>query len=379
MPNDSTDSSTSRAGAAPETQHMYCHVPQMPEPQFDPIHDRNRLSAIAMTRKKWQTGTNIKYYFFDGDADASAYVLADGTTTVVSWRARDQAQLDRVRQAFDTWKAQGIGLTFTEVDDRSEAELRIGFEPGRGSWSYVGTDNLRIGMNARTMNFGWDLTGPSGGDTALHEVGHAIGFPHEHQNPYAGIVWDEDFVYAALSRPPNRWDRQTIYRNVLMKLDTSEVEGSSWDPDSVMHYPFSPGFIVEPEPYRNGLTPTPGLSARDAAWARKFYPPIDDAAVDELVLGSVGELDIGQGEQKEFAVRPRATRTYTFQVLGEGDTTMVLVRMVDGAPLYVAGDNDMGFDRQARLRVRLYRGDEYRLRVRVAYRLETEPLLVAMF
>ena len=379
MPSDPLDSSTSPADAAPETQHKYCHVPRMPEPQFDPIHDLSRLSAIAMTRKKWQTGTNIKYHFFDDEGDASTHVLPDGTTTVVSWRARDATQLDLVRQAFDTWKAQGIGLTFTEVDDRSEAEVRIGFERGNGSWSYVGTDNLRVGMNARTMNFGWDLTDPSGGDTALHEIGHAIGFPHEHQNPYAGIVWDEDFVYAALSRPPNRWDRETIYRNVLMKLDTSEVEGSSWDPDSVMHYPFSPGFIVEPETFRNGLTPTPGLSARDAAWARKFYPATDEETVDELVLGSVGELDVGQGEQKEFGVRPRATRTYTFQVLGEGDTTMVLVRMIDGTPLYVAGDNDMGFDRQARLRVRLYRGDEYRLRVRVAYRLETEPLLVAMY
>ena len=378
MPSDPTDSSTRPAPAAPETQHMYCQMPQLPEPQFDLIHDLSRLSAIAMTRKKWQNGTNIKYYFFD-DADVSKYVLADGSTTIVSWRASDGAQLDRVRQAFDEWKAQRVGLVFTEVDDRSEAELRIGFEPGRGSWSYVGTDNLRIGMNARTMNFGWDLTGPSGGDTALHEIGHAIGFPHEHQNPYAGIVWNEDFVYAALSRPPNKWDRETIFRNVLMKLDISEVEGSSWDPDSVMHYPFSAGFILEPESLRNGLTPAPGLSARDAEWARRFYPPLDGEAVDELVLGGVGTLDIGSGEQKDFVVRPRATRTYTFQVLGEGDTTMVLVRIVDGEPLYVAGDNDMGFDRQARLRVRLYRGDEYRLRVRVACRLETEPLLVAMF
>ena len=44
------------------------------------------------------------------------------------------------------------------------------------------------------MNFGWDVSTPYGKDTALHEIGHALGFPHEHQNPNAGIVWDVDAV-----------------------------------------------------------------------------------------------------------------------------------------------------------------------------------------
>ena len=51
--------------------------------------------------------------------------------------------------------------------------------------------------NERTMNFGWDLTTSYGHDTALHEIGHTLGFPHEHQNPTAGIVWNEPAVLAA--------------------------------------------------------------------------------------------------------------------------------------------------------------------------------------
>ena len=54
------------------------------------------------------------------------------------------------------------------------------------------------------MNFGWDLTQPGEIDTAIHEIGHTLGFPHEHQNPHAGIVWDEEAVYAALAQPPNQ-------------------------------------------------------------------------------------------------------------------------------------------------------------------------------
>lgn len=44
------------------------------------------------------------------------------------------------------------------------------------------------------MNFGWPLDTPYGRDTAMHEIGHALGLEHEHQNPFAGITWDIDAV-----------------------------------------------------------------------------------------------------------------------------------------------------------------------------------------
>ena len=73
-----------------------------------------------------------------------------------------------------------------------------------------------------------------------HEIGHTIGFPHEHQNPNAGIVWDEEAVYRALGGPPNNWSRETTFHNIIRKIQPDRVQGSTWDPDSVMHYPFEP-------------------------------------------------------------------------------------------------------------------------------------------
>jgi Astacin (Peptidase family M12A) len=80
-----------------------------------------------------------------------------------------------VRQAFGVWKALGIGLTFEEVFQPAGSMLRITFQDGIGSFSYVGTDNLKF-QSGQTMNFGWDLTDRYGFTTALHEVGHALGF-----------------------------------------------------------------------------------------------------------------------------------------------------------------------------------------------------------
>ena len=101
-------------------------------------------------------------------------------------------------------------------------------------------------MNQPTTVYGWDLTTPYGRGTALHELGHVLGMEHEHQNPYAGIEWNEDAVYKDLGGPPNNWDRNTTYHNILEKLSTQQVQGSTWDPNSIMEYEFGAGLIIAP-------------------------------------------------------------------------------------------------------------------------------------
>ena len=80
---------------------------------------------------------------------------------------------------------------------------------------------------------------------------------------HAGIVWNEEAVYADLAGPPNRWDRAQTYRNIIEKIEDL-VDGGAWDKDSIMHYPFKAGMILEPEQYQQqALEPSPGaLSAR---------------------------------------------------------------------------------------------------------------------
>jgi hypothetical protein len=325
----------------------FCSLPVIPPRTFQPDVSPNRAALILTMGNKWVNGTELHYYFFPAGP----------------WSG-GESQQDVVRSAFDHWKSLGIGLNFREVDDHDESEIRIGFAQGDGSWSFVGTYALNIGQNQRTMNFGWDLTRSGGMDTALHEIGHAMGLPHEHQNPNAGIVWNEEAVYSALAGPPNFWTRDETFHNIIRKISPDSVQGSEWDPDSVMHYPFQAGLIHEPAAYRNGLNPAGGLSARDIQWILNFYPA-PEARVPELRPFQSAPLDLMPGQQTDFLVNPSATRAYQFQTFGPTDTVIVLFEKRDEEWRYVAGDDDSGEAYNARLETRLVLGREYMLRVRL--------------
>ena len=162
---------SSNGGDRNGASYHYCAVPETPRRQFGPDVSADRASAIMSISRKWVNGTNLHYFMFDSGNFAG-----------------DDSRQDVVRRAFDEWENIGIGLQFTEVSALADAELRIGFLDRNGSWSTIGTDALTVGQQERTMNFGWDITvpGPNGLDTAIHEIGHALGFHHEHQNPPRG-------------------------------------------------------------------------------------------------------------------------------------------------------------------------------------------------
>lgn len=364
-----------------QENYSYCAMPVVPERVFSPDVDSGRMALILELGKKWVNGTVLRYYFFNKETDKRTVVLSDGSRESRTWTTTE-AEKAVVRNAFKAWMDLGIGISFKEVDSRDEAEVRIGFMRGDGAWSYIGRDiiDLGIGRDERTMNFGWDLTrSPREIDTAIHEIGHTLGFPHEHQNPNSGIVWDEEAVYTALAQPPNSWDRAKTFHNIISKILPDSVQGSNWDPDSIMHYPFGPGLIKEPTRYRNGLRPAGGLSARDLTWVKTFYPAIDEAAEPTLRPTESVRLQIGPGEQRSFHIAPDATRNYTIQTFGISDTVMVLFEDVNGELRYLRGDDDSGEDRNASISIRLRKGRKYVLRVRLYYADRTDETAVMLW
>lgn len=180
---------------------------------------------------------------------------------------------------------QACGMQFI-FDQSPDAEIRVSFIKGDGSWSFLGTQALAVPQDRPTMNFGWLYPNTSLVEyhrVVLHEFGHALGFVHEHQSPYLDIPWDYDKVYAYY-RKKDGWGKQTVDNNVLRRYSANEVDATEGDPKSIMCYLIDPIFLTDTTLVIGGNS---DLSELDTKKAREWYgaPPANSVNMYLPVVG----------------------------------------------------------------------------------------------
>jgi len=194
----------------------------------------------------------------------------------------------KVRQHAVQW-SQYANMNFEFVDSEP-SDIRISFDEGSGSWSYVGRNNQYISSQRATMNFGWFTDRTSDTEfrrTTLHEFGHALGLSHEHQHPLADIDWNVEAVYAYYSRTQD-WSRSDVDNNIFDKYGTGNTNYSAYDPLSIMHYYIPRSLVVGNWTARSNST----LSSTDQAFIQAMYPGGGDSEDPVLSCTCPEELDV---------------------------------------------------------------------------------------
>lgn len=273
----------------------------------------------------------------------------NGSVIKIKFMGGSTAQRDMVKKYAVEW-TEHANLKFEFVTSGT-TQVRISFED-LGAWSYVGTDSLNIPSNEATMNFGWLDQG-----VILHEFGHMIGMIHEHQNPRSNpIKWNRDQVIKDLSGPPNNWDMDTIEFNLFEKYEVSQINGSDFDPKSVMLYSFPKSWTTD------GFQTQPNevLSSVDKAFARAVYPSSSVKIVD-LPIIEYHKAEISKpGQEDLYSFEVKTSARYTIET--DGRTNLVMNLYGPGGNL-VAKDDDSGLYKNPRIVAELLPG-KYMIQIR---------------
>jgi hypothetical protein len=297
---------------------------------------QGRVRAISPIGKTWMNGSTLRVRFMSGTPAQQA-------------TARKQA----------AWWSQVANLKL-DFNDAPNAEIRITFDPSDGAWSYIGTDCRGIPVNQATMNLGF-----LDGGTAGHEFGHAIGLAHEHQNPAGGIQWNEQVVIRETAKSPNFWDEATARHNILDKYSADQINGTAFDPDSIMLYFFPASWTL------NGIATKANdvLSSMDKGFiaGAKMYPKTGGtvSSAKELKVNasrrtaaSIGKI----GEEDLYRFTVATDGRYVIDTSGPTDIVMKLFGPNSETAL-IEEDDDSGIDTNALIAADLVAG-EYFVQVR---------------
>jgi hypothetical protein len=211
--------------------------------------------AAFLNQALWPTLTTIRIYFFPlppaselQQMSWQAPLLAPTNPNNPGYNPKDfldplyetlQNKVDPitlVKRVVEQRIAPLVGLTFVYSNDITQSDIRIIFGPQYGCSSIVGnTRFIRVADRQQpTMTYGWfDVA------TVIHEFCHALGMIHEHQNPQNNpIQWNREAIYCYY-RDTQGWDIPKIDQNVINAYQLDQTNGSNYDEDSIMIYPFN--------------------------------------------------------------------------------------------------------------------------------------------
>lgn len=212
-------------------------------PDFEPTPDH---LAVLVTKYWGAKGVRLTVSFLDNPpADLAARILLHA----------------------NAWGAYA-NVVFTPV--QTGGQVRIARD-GSGYWSYLGTDILHVDPAEATLNlqeFTMQTPESEFHRVVRHEIGHTLGFPHEHLRRELVSRLDPAKTIAYFGRTQG-WSPQVVRQQVLTPLEESSLLGTEHaDQTSIMTYQLPANITLDGQPIPGGLD----IDADDQTLAGKLYP-----------------------------------------------------------------------------------------------------------
>ena len=234
----------------------------------------SKLSAAFYTSKLWPNNSTITVGFLEEPSKISRTSIAvlkserdaSGNSLKIDPLQYEIDKLDiktAIKKIVNERINPIVNLKYTFIDDAKNAQIRVGFDPDQGAWSLLGIDCLTQNKGESTMNLGWFDVG-----TTIHEFCHSAGMVHEHQNPNGEVIqWNKPAVYA-WAKSTQGWDKETTYTNIIQRYSVDQINGSGFDPRSIMLYFFPASLTLN----NKGTNENIIFSPTDVEYLNSVYP-----------------------------------------------------------------------------------------------------------
>jgi hypothetical protein len=304
------------------------HIIPILKKQSNSSHHFKKLKAAFFTSKIWPLNSKIVISFVGDGRDVKwsdigkiRYEMTKSNVKKpmldkLAKSVRNMNVIDAVKKIVTERIMPIVNLNIRFADKGEIGNVRVGFEKGKGSWSLIGTDHLHSNADT-TINYGWlDIA------TIIHEFGHMLGLIHEHQNPKQddgmlglidehqnpkqddgthGIKWSKKALYE-WTRDTQGWNKDTTDVNIINKYSTDQINGSVFDPESIMLYFFPAKVTLNNKgTYANII-----LSKKDVIFLNNIYQgstsspaQFYEAAYDRKIDGTDDNTDDGTDDNTD--------------------------------------------------------------------------------
>jgi hypothetical protein len=201
----------------------------------------------------------------------SAYWGPKGVHLTVGFMERTPSDLaNRILSHANAWgKTANVQFSLTNTDPM----VRI-TRSGEGYYSYLGTGILSRQKDEETMclqDFTMQTPDSEFYRVVRHEVGHTLGFPHEHMRSEIVALLDPQKTIRYFGGPPNFWPSQMVQEQILTPLDPNSIRATQSDQQSIMCYQIGGQCTKSGQPILGGTD----IDELDYQFAASIYPKSD--------------------------------------------------------------------------------------------------------